>query len=677
METIAPGVWRLRLGEPEEYTPVSMKQVEIDEDRIARLPDPGMAPFARGEVGFKVTPRGCVVELPLHPAERIYGFGLQLKSVDHTGRRRQLRVNSDPITDTGDSHAPVPFYISTAGYGIFVDTARYAIFNCGTHSRVPPSSAGDALTGEPAGAPVGGLPAGRGSFKSMIVEIPVARGVDIYIFGGPGMREAVQRYVLFSGGGCLPPYWGLGVWYRAYGKANSDDIARLAREIRESGIPCDVFGLEPGWQSHAYSCSFVWDKERFPAPDQLVQDLTRMGFKINLWEHVFTHPSSPIYDQLKQYAGEYEVWGGLVPDLSLDGAREVFGGYHKKEFVDKGVKGFKLDECDSSDFNRDSWSFPTCSEFPSGLDGEQMHSLLGILYQETIMSVFRKNNIRTYSQVRSSHALAACLPFVLYSDLYDHRDFIRGVVNMGFSGLLWAPEVRQCDSAEDLIRRIQTVVFSPQALVNAWLIPHPPWMQYDTEVQEICRRFFELRMSLLPYLYSSFARYHFEGVPPFRALVMDYPGDGNVYGIDDEYMMGDSILVAPMVAGQDVRQVYLPQGNWYSFWTGEKFQGGKTHRICSSLDTMPVFVREGALLPIARPVRYITPDTRFEVTVRAHGQDCRDTLLFEDDGFTFRFENGEYNIVRLGLSSDGRLQVERSGYYRDARYIITGLDRVM
>ena len=138
-----------------------------------------------------------------------------------------------------------------------------------------------------------------------------------------------------------------------------------------------------------------------------------------------------------------------------------------------GVSGFKLDECDNSDFTG-GWSFPEASQFPSGVDGEQMHSLFGLRYQSALWQQFQQRKQPTYSLVRSSGALASPYPFVLYSDLYNHRQFVRALVNSGFSGLLWCPEVRDAKNEEDLLRRLQTVVFSPLAMINGWYIPNPP-----------------------------------------------------------------------------------------------------------------------------------------------------------------------------------------------------------
>ena len=210
----------------------------------------------------------------------------------------------------------------------------------------------------------------------------------------------------------------------------------------------------------------------------MIEQLRSQDFRLNLWEHAFVHPESALREPLREHSGDFQVWGGLVPDFCAEPAREIFADLHRREHVALGVSGYKLDECDNSDYTG-GWSFPELSTFPSGVDGEQMHSLFGLRYQDAIQSAF--DGERTYGLVRSSHALAAPYLYVLYSDLYDHREFVRASANSGFSGLLWTPELRDAASAEDLLRRLQTAVLSPMALINAWYIRNPPWMQVDRE----------------------------------------------------------------------------------------------------------------------------------------------------------------------------------------------------
>jgi len=669
MEFVSSGIWKLRLGTPERITPVSLQEKEILNEGLEKLPSAHYPPISEKEIQFKVTRRGCVIELPLDEKEQIFGFGLQFYSFNQRGLKKQIRVNSDPVADTGDTHAPVPFYVSTRGYGVLVDTARYVTFYCGSHSH-------SRLTPDAIESP------------NMIIEVPHVKGVDLYFFSGPTIINAVQRYVLFSGGGCIPPYWGLGVWYRTYALADQEIVHKHASYFRSTHIPCDVFGFEPGWHSHCYSCSYQWDLKKFPNPDRMIMNLNELNYKVNLWEHVFVHPTAPFWQEIRKYSGNYEVWGGLVPDFTTE-ARKIFADYHEKNFLSKGILGFKLDECDNSDYRPKPWSFPEVTEFPSGIDGEQMHSLLGVLYQRTIWSIFQKHNKRTFCQTRSSHALASPLPFVLYSDLYNHQDYIRALLNSGFSGLLWSPEVRNANSAEDLIRRIQTAVFSPLTLINAFQMKNPPWLQYDIEknnedillenykeLEHIVRKLFELRMSLIPYLYSAFARYRFEGIPPVRALPLEYPDDANTYQIDDEYLLGDSLLVAPLFAGQQSRKVYLPNTAWYCFWTHQKYEGGKTYNVKADLERIPVFVRDGSLLPLARSLEFIKQDVCFEITVYIFGEKPAEFILFEDDGETYNFERGIYNLVKLVWDPKEGGKINRDGSYSGIRYKIIEWKRV-
>jgi alpha-D-xyloside xylohydrolase len=679
LEAVGPGIWRLRLGQPEQFTPEHFRAQPARTAELAGLASCPRLPVKVASIGFKTTGRGCVLELPLQSGERIYGLGMNLKVFDPMNGRRTMRVSDDQGTVLGDSHAPVPFYVSTRGYGVYVDSARYVSFYGGNldpvreaQGRQKGAAAGDQIPS----TSVEALYRPRElADKVMTMDLPVARGVDLYIFGGPDLRQSVQRYNLFSGGGCMPPLWGLGVWYRASTELGQREVLGFLREFRERHIPCDVFGLEPGWHSHAYSCSFVWGKN-YPDPGALLDEATARNYKLNLWEHAFVHPTSPLYQPLLPWSGDYKVWNGLVPDFATAEARALFAGHHNKLLVSKGVSGFKLDECDHQPLSATPWSFPECSRFPSGLDGEQMHLLIGSLYQQTLLEPYRQRNQRTFGLVRSSGALAAPLPYVLYSDAYDHRDYVRALATSGFAGVLWCPEVRDMASLEEFYRRLETSVFSALTQIDCWYLKNPVWKQINKDMnnrgqfmtnweqtEAVCRRLLDLRMSLLPYLYSAYADYRNKGLPPVRAVVMDYPEDGNAWGVDDEYLFGASLLVAPLFTGQTARSVYLPEGDWYDFWTHEKYAGGRKVEVTKPLDQIPVFVKGGTLLPLAEPVECVTPATEFALTVHAFGTKPVPFVLYEDDGVTFNFEQNQQNRIELGW--DGQTgHTTKTGNYR-------------
>lgn len=653
VQQVAPGVWRVRFGNPETLTPVHFRSAQPAIEGMNSLPTVKDAPIAPETISFSARQRGCAIEIPMSKGERIYGLGLNTNLFEMSGKRAFIVPSDHPESETNESHAPVPFYVSSNGFGVFVDTARFASFYAGNLDPVT-----------------------RQHPRTMLIDVPSAQGVDVYLFAGPMLMDVVRRYNLFAGGGCVPPMWGLGIAYRGLAKFGAEDSLKLAKSFRDDHIPCDIWGLEPGWQTKSYSCSFVWNTANFPDPDAFVHEMSAMGYRLNLWEHCFTSPTSPIHEALKPYSGNFRVWGGLVPDFAMPEARKIFIDHHEKEVFSKGVSGVKLDECDYQPFRSTGvWSFPEASAFPSGMDGAQMHSMIGVLYQQTMKEAYDRKNLRTWGLVRDSHALASPLPYTIYSDSYDLRCYVRGVAKSGFGGLLWTPEVRNADSIEEFYRRTQVVIFSPFALINSWFLKMPPWLQVDrdknnageimpnhAEVTAATKKLFDLRMSLVPYLYGAFNEYHLHGTPPNRALVMDYPDDPKVATIDDQFMCGPSIMVAPLFTGQTHRSVYLPKGTWYDFWTNEKYNGGQTIDISKPPQIGPVFVKGDTLLPLAAATEHFDENICYDITVKVYGDHPAATSLFEDDGVSNDFEQGRQNRIDLSWA-DGKGSASTTGAY--------------
>ena len=564
---------KFTFGTPEPLVP----SVYCDGFRYEETP----VSFQPSDFSCRQTARGFVLEFEMEEGTQVFGFGLQLKQLNHTGAKLTLSCNADPKTPNGDSHAPVPFFVTNKGYGMYFDTARTAEFYCGVAKTERAERKGYEVKlseQELYAAETDGK-------RVMSVFIPVAQGVDVYVIEGKTILDITAQYNRLAGGGCDAPDWALGVLYRTKGTYNAQEVMDTALYMRENNIPCDIIGLEPGWQTHAYSCTYVWNKERFPDPKGFIEKLKGMGFHVSLWEHAFVNPASPVYRDLLPYSGDYRVWNGLVPDFALPEARKIFADYQREALTALGVDGFKADECDGSD-NTGGWSFPNHSAFPSGLDGEQYHHLFGTLYAKTMWQAL--DHGPTLSESRSMGALAAPYPFVLYSDLYDIKDFVRGVVNSGFSGLLWAPELRYANSRKEVLRRLQVVTFSAQCLINAWSNEGIPWVKFDC-VDEV-RAILETRKKLLPKLKAAFEKYKATGIPPVRALVMEYTDDPETYKIDDEYLFCDDLLVAPITEFEsDTREVYLPEGDWFDYYTGETVPSGK---FTVTNENIPVFVRK-------------------------------------------------------------------------------------
>ncbi len=635
-------VYKIRYGTPEKFVPSRFAPAPKCEI-IEEIPD------AAKNIRFSISKRGTELYIPMSGDAGVYGFGLQLRGFQQRGRKKMIRPNADPLSDSGDSHAPVPFFVTTEGFGIYVDTARYASFYMGRELR--PENAtdidleGDA-TPDDADKDQSSIfsalyDARRGGKNTIVtVEIPLTEGVDIYYITGDDIRSIVMQYNMLSGGGCMPPMWGLGCYYRCDIHFPDEKVIDMARQFRELDIPCDVIGLEPGWQTKRYSSSYVWDPATFPNPKKTFDMLKAEHFHVNLWQQGFIHPTSPMFKDMIEYSGDYLVWKGLVPDFSLDETKKIVGGYEKDVLTSTGIDGFKLDECDGSDFTG-GWTFPNCAKFPSGMDGEQYHSLFGTLYAQAVTPAFGDN--RTYGEIRNLGSFASSYPYVLYSDLYNHKDFITGVVNSGFSGLLWTPEVRHAESKDDLIRRVQATVFSVQTLINAFYLPEMPWIKH--ECTDEVRELFRVRMSLIPYLFNAFYEYYTTGKAPVRALVCDYADETWTRDCSDQYLFGDSMIVAPIISGTSERDVWLPEGEWFDFFTGEKFEGGRHH---VSVPHIPVYVKGGALIPVAEPVNYVDHDTCFNITLHAYGNVADDALckLVYDSDETYNAEYTVYNTKK-------------------------------
>ncbi|HLN56012.1 MAG TPA: TIM-barrel domain-containing protein [Bacteroidales bacterium] len=664
-QKMAPGVWKAVIGLPEKTNLLSQAAVEPYLEGLNKMGDQTF-PLPGEKIVAGIADGKTYLRFPLEKNEQIFGFGLNFKTVHQRGRILDLHVDHYGGTDNGRTHAPVPFYVSDKGYGVFVNSARYLTVYAGTAVRKDSPDApepkdrntDDGWTSQP---------------YSDAVEILVpASGAEIYVFGGPTILDAVRRYNLYSGGGCLPPRWGLGFTQRVPRLYNAAQVEEEAASFAEKGFPLDFIGLEPGWQSKSYPCTMEWDRSRFPDPPGFVGLMRQKGIRLNLWTNPYLSPESPAYHKMLPYSGSHTVWGGIVPDLTMQEAKRILSDRITADQVDIGISGYKIDECDGYD----RWLWPDVAIFPSGNAAEQLRQTYGLILQKMITDIYREKNIRTYGLVRASNGGGSSFPFVIYNDYYSHEDFITALINSGYSGVLWTPEVRSSKTGEEWLRRMQTVVFSPMAMINAWSSGTRPWS--FPEVEKQVKEYALLRMQLIPYLYTEFARYHFEGLPPFHGMNLE-PGfnaaaskellngslEDNPYleaaskEIRDQYMCGEYLLVAPVFTGQISRKVILPRGKWYDFYTGEFAGEGEVITVSPGIDRIPVFVKDGGIIPMM-PAMLQAPAAgqKTDLEIRYYGTGNGLYNLYDDDGETFDYEKGVYSWreIRVNRDSKGKPQ---------------------
>ncbi len=644
----APGVWAATVGKA-EIGPMAM----AGKPRVEALRKFGAPAMPKEMADARGTVHGVYASarFPLGLEEKVYGLGMRDDGlVDLRSRSFELKV-------TPSTHAPVPFYISSAGYGVLINTARVLRIQVGIGNRKDAPNLPQEIDRNTDRK-------WSSRYPSDAVEVNVSgTGLEVLLFVGKTPLEVVQRYNLYSGGGCLPPRWGLGFWHRVSTKFSAEQVMEEVAEFARRDMPLDVIGLEPGWQSASYPCTYDWDKTRFPDPAGFLKAITAKGISTNLWINPFISTKSSIYPLLLPFAGSHMYWLGAVPDYTLAKPREVFMAHERKTQLELGVSGYKLDEVDEIT--------PEHALFPSGLNGDQMRQIHGLVMQNMQMEAFRAMNRRTYGLVRGSNAGASTYPFAIYSDGYNHRGFVQMVATASLAGVLWCPEVRNAGTDEDWVRRFETIAFAPMMQLNGWSSGAKPWSKAAST--DTIREVMKLRNRLMPYLYTAFAEYERSGTPPVRHMVLEggysaeikvvagqVDSERNPYGeakrveAVDQFMFGPSILVVPMFAGDTSRTVVLPQGKWYDFYTGKLAGEGGSIRVSAPLNQIPLFVKDGGIVPMMAAVNSLRMQKgSLPLEVRHYGTREASYALYDDDGETFDYEKGAFSLQELRAVRQG------------------------
>lgn len=658
-EEKAPGVWEITAGTPEKVNLLSELSITPKWKAIGEM-GKATLPVDKNEIKFELVDGKTYLRFPLDKDEKIFGLGLNFKTVEQRGRIMQLHVDHYGNSDNGRTHAPVPFFVSSKGYGAFINSARYITVYAGTGVRKDsktPAKVQDRNTDPSWSAQ---------PYSDNLEFLIPAEGVEVVLFAGNSMLDVVRRFNLYNGGGTLPPRWGLGFWHRVPSLFTDKEVTAEVDEFEKRGFPLTVVGLEPGWMSRAYPCTYEWDKGRFPDPKAFVDSMKAKHIQTNLWINPGISPESELCEKIEPYTASHTEWNGLIADYTLPEARKLIRDHFIRHTLNAGVSGYKMDENDGYD----SWIWPDVATFPSGVSAEQMRQIYGVLMQQLTTQLYKEKGERTYGLVRASNAGASSFPYVIYNDYYNHRDFITALINSSFIGVLWTPEVRASKSPEEWLRRMQTVCFSPLAMLNAWADGTKPWSFPDVEkqVNEISL----LRMQLIPYLYTAFADYVFHGTPPMRAMDLE-PGysvdaiiekgklDGteNPYAmasrreVKDQFMVGENLLVAPLFAGEKERQVILPVGKWFDFYTGEFVGEGEVITAAPGLDHIPVYVKDGGIVPMFPAITKLD-GKKLPLEIRHYGNKDGKFSLYDDDGKTFDYEKGKFTRINLMVTVDDK-----------------------
>ena len=654
-----PGALRISTDELEVVANRSPFQIEFRDAKTHRTINADQQPM-------RFDPQSGIVAAAkkLGFDEHFYGLGEKAARLDK--RRGEFAMwNSDTYgytEGTDPVYQSVPFYIGWqqgASYGIFFDNSYRTHFDFGATTQE--YAAFSAEGGE----------------------------MNYYFFQGPSIRKILARYADLTGHMPMPPMWALGNQQSRYSYYPDSLAEEVVRKYRADDLPLDVLHLDIHFMN-AFR-PFTWDPQRFPNPKAFTDRLRAQGVKVVTIvdpgikyqpaaegaRDAALHPelgpqeqSYYVYNQgqaqkffLKRKDGRpyiARVWPGesVFVDYTLDAAARWWGDLHRA-YTENGVAGIWNDMNEPSDFNDQTgksqmdvvtYDGGTYSPYAGnrnvfGLNEARAtyQGLQRLLPNQRPYVITRAAyaGIQRYStmwagDIRSTwDALALSLPMFMGLGL-SGEPFVGSDIG-GFIGRT-EPEL--------LVRWYQVGFLTPFCRNHAGIDSpdHEPW-RYGKYYEDIIRKYLKLRYRLLPFLYTALEESHRTGMPMFRPLLLNYQEDENTLVIDDEFMIASDLLVAPILKPNvTARLVYLPAGVWFDYWTGARHEGGRMIRVEAPLETVPLFVRGGAILPLGPEMNYVgekaSDPLDFEIYPDARGEAA--TSLYEDDGLTEDYRQGSF-----------------------------------
>lgn len=504
----------------------------------------------------------------LTPQEKLFGCGESFTRLNKRGQRIVVMTNDAHGAHSSDMYKPIPFFMSSAGYGMFVHTSAPLTFDFG-HSY---DAANTIYTGD--------------------------EHLDLFVFVG-SPKEILGEYTALTGRSPLPPVWSFGLWMSRMTYESEKEVREVAAKLREHEIPCDVIHIDTGWFEEDWRCDYQFSESRFEDPEKMIADLRKKGFRISLWQLPYLTPGNRLYQEAIDKG--YVVLGpkGEPPteDAIIDFSNPQAVQWYQRllrGLLEKGVAAIKVDFGEASPLN---------GLFASGKTGFYEHNLYPLRYNKAAFEASKQVYARPVIWARSAWAGSQRYPVHWGGDA-ENTDCgmaatLRAGLSMGLSGFaFWSHDIGGFvqRSPEKLYRR-----WTPFGLLSSHsrchgAFPREPW-NYSEDFMNTFRKSVSLKYRLMPYVYGQAATCSRDGLPMLRTLFLEFPEDRTAWFIEDQYMFGSNLLVAPLFEEAETRDVYLPKGTWLDYQTGRTYTGGMWHRITAGEVPCIILVRDGSVIP--------------------------------------------------------------------------------
>ena len=509
--------------------------------------------------------------------------------------------------------------------------------------------------------------------------------LNYYLISGDSIKSVVSGYTYLTGTTPLPQLWTLGYQQCRWSYENCDELMAVAKNMRKNEIPCDVLYCDIDYMDNFKV--FTWGEKQYPQHKEMIDTLKKHGFKVVtiIDPGVKKEKGYSIYDEgvkndffVHDKDGSiYEnvVWPGdsVFPDFGRRSVRNWWAD-NQRIMTDDGVAGIWNDMNEPASFRGEIPGDVVFCDEERKTTHSEMHNVYGSLMSKaTYEGIKRHTGRRPFVITRACYSGAQKYTTGWTGDNQSHWSHLRysiaqicsvGLCGMAFIGSDVGGFGSDC-TPELLCRWTQLGCFTPFFRNHAakGTRYQEPWA-FDRQTLDICRKYIRLRYRLIPYIYDCFHETESTGLPVFRPLCLEFQKDRNALEVNDQFMVGQWLMVAPIVdQGKVSRDVYLPKGcNWYDFHTGEKFPGGTRILREAPLDTCPIYVREGAVLPMWQVMNYVGEKKVDCLELVVYGGDG-EYLHYQDNGTDFAYREGEYNIYRF-VSRRGCLSIEQinSGY---------------